>query len=239
MTAMLGMCLVLAAGANVDGRLQEAAALAARQETAAAADAYRALVAEGVDGRDVRYNLGTLSLELERTGDAVLHLRAARRFDPLDDDVRHNLMVALARRSDRLAGEDAASPLLSLGEALPPRLARWAVAAPLLLLGLAMVARGRWRQRKMTAAVAALALTALAGGALWLARRSFEGSREAVVLVDETVARKEPHEDAAAAFTAHAGLWGRVIDEQGAFVRVRLQNGLETWLARDAVGLLP
>lgn len=239
MIAALSLCLALAASDDVDAGLKEAAALAARQEHAAAADAYRALLAEGVDGRDLRYNLGTLSLELDLLGDAVLHLRAARRFDPLDDDVRHNLAVALSRRTDRLAGEGEGATAFSLGERVPPRAARLALALPLLLLGVALAARGAWPRRSLGIAVALLCLLSVAGGALWLLRRAFEGTREAVVRVESTDAKKEPAESAATAFEAHAGLLGRVVDEEGGFVRVRLDNGLETWLARDALGLLP
>lgn len=239
MIGALALCLALAAPDDAELRLKEAAALAARQEHAAAADAYRALLAEGVDGRDLRYNLGTLRLELGELGEAVLHLRAARRFDPLDDDVRHNLEVAQARRADRLAGEASASALLVLGESLPPRAARLAFALPLLLLGVALGALGAWPRRALRVAVALMIGLSLVGGSLWLARRAFEGTREAVVLVESTAARKEPSESAATAFEAHAGLPGRVVDEEGSFVRVRLENGLECWLLRADVGLLP
>lgn len=238
MIAMLSLHLALAAG-GTDARLQEAAALAARQEHAAAADSYRALLAEGVDGRDLRYNLATLSLELDRIGDAVLHLRAARRFDPWDDDVRHNLEVAMARRADRLAGEASPSPVLAVGEATAPGAARLALALPLVLLGVALLARGAWPTRALTVTIVGLVSLSAVGGALWLARRAFEHTRDAVVLVDATAARKEPSDAAATAFEAHAGLSGRVVDEEGQFLRVRLDNGLEVWLARGAVGLVP
>ncbi|MBI1945373.1 MAG: hypothetical protein HYS27_06740 [Deltaproteobacteria bacterium] len=238
---MLALLLhvVLATPADAEARLKSAAELAARQEHAAAFDAYRALLDDGVDGRDLRYNLGTLALEQDRLGDAVLHLRAARRFDPRDDDVRHNLEVALAQRTDRLAGELSTAPLYALGEATPPGAARLAVALPLVLLGVALCARGALDRRWLTQMLAGLLGLVVAGGALWLARRSFEASREAVLLLAEADAYKEPSESAATAFTAHAGLSGLVVDEEGAFVRVRLDNGLEVWLARSAVGLLP
>lgn len=231
--------LALVAPGDAETQLKAAAELAARQEHAAAFDAYRALLDSGVDGRDLRYNLGTLALELDRLGEAVLHLRAARRLDPLDDDVRHNFEIALTRRTDRLAGEASVSPLLALGEATPPEAARWALGLLLALLGAALCARGALERYWLFVAVAALAVLCAAGGAVWLARRTFEGSRDAVLLAAEAPAYKEPSESAATTFTAHAGLSGRIVDEDGQFVRVRLDNGLEVWLARAAVGVLP
>ena len=239
MISALALCLALAAPGDAEVRLKQAAELAARQEHAAAFDAYRALLDEGVDGRDLRYNLGTLALELGRVGDAVLQLRAARRLDPWDDDVRHNLEVALAERNDRLAGEASASPILTLGEAVPPSAARFALALPLALFGVALLLRGAKPRRWLTLVVLGMATLSVVGGSMWLARLAFEGTREAVVLVASTPAQKEPSGSAAVAFEAHAGLSGRIVDEEGRFVRVRLENGLEVWLARDAVGVIP
>ncbi|MCC7072404.1 MAG: hypothetical protein IT383_13835 [Deltaproteobacteria bacterium] len=239
MMLALALQLALAAPDDAELRLRQAAELAARQEHAAAFDAYRALLDEHVDGRDLRYNLGTLALELDRLGEAVAHLRMARRFDPRDDDVRHNLEMALARRTDRLAGETASSPLLALGEATPPTWARLAFALPLALVGVALCAQGALRRRWLWALVLALVALGAAGAGLWLARRAFEATREAVVVRPEAPAFKEPSEAAALAFTAHAGLSGRVVDEVEQLVRVRLDNGLEVWLERAAVVINP
>lgn len=239
MITALALCLALATAGDADARLKDAAELAARQEHAAAFDAYRALLDEGIDGRDLRYNLGTLALELGKTGDAVLQLRTARRLDPWDDDVRHNLEVALAGRTDRLAGEASAAPVLTLGEAVPPAAARLALALPLALFGVALLVRGAWARRWLSVVVLGLAALSVVGGGVWLARLTFEGTREAVVLAAATPAQKEPSESAAMAFEAHAGLSGRIVDDDGQFLRVRLENGLEVWLARAAVGIIP
>lgn len=239
MMLALALQLALAAPHDAEERVRQAAELAARQEHAAAYDAYRALLDEHVDGRDLRYNLGTLALELDRLGEAVAHLRMARRFDPLDDDVRHNLEIALARRTDRLAGESAASPVVALGERTPPSWARAAFAVPLALWGAALCARAALRRRWLGLVLAGCTLLSVMGAGVWLARRSFEATREAVVVRPDVAAFKEPNEAAALAFTAHAGLFGRVVDEQEQFLRVRLDNGLEVWLDRAAVIVIP
>jgi tetratricopeptide (TPR) repeat protein len=247
-TTALGLFCLLASttGAAKDGaaeRLAEAERLIAARETSAAIDLYRALLADGVDGAGLRYNLGTLLLDRGDLGEAVAQLRAAQRRDPLDDDVRHNLEAAVALRSDQVAGTAAVDPWRALGEAVPPRTARLVLAVPLLLLGLcglgaAGVAFGAGSlastrvglAKLFSTGAAALALVAAVGAVVLVARASAEARREAVVVTEEAPARKGPDAEAEIAFTAHAGLLGAVVDESGAFRRLRFDNGLEAWI---------
>lgn len=228
-----------------DARLGEAEALARRNEPAAAADLYRALLAEGTDGAALRYNLGTLALDEGKIGEAVLHLLAARRLAPGDGDIAHNFTVALDARTDRLGGDTVVSPIHALGAAVPPLAARLALAIPLGLVGIALALLGvldgaaRPRARRLVVVTAGvLGLLTVAGAVVRGARASVESTRVAVVLVDATPALKDPAADAAEAFVAHAGLFGDVVDEDGAFLRVRFENGLEAWLEGTAVGVL-
>lgn len=222
-------------------RLAEASELVRRNEPAAAADVYRDLLREGVDGLGLRYNLGTLALDEGKVGEAVLHLRTAQRMSPLDEDVRHNLGVALEARVDRLAGDPVDSPVGALGSAVPPRLARLALAVPLALLGVALALLGvlpMRARRRLRPVVAGLALASVCGAVIFAARTLRERTREAVVMVDAAAAQREPAPRAPEAFVAHAGLLGDVVDESGEFVRVRFENGVEAWLRIGDVGLI-
>jgi tetratricopeptide (TPR) repeat protein len=240
--AMAAVLAAFDARADVALRLQHAEELAATREGDAAMDTYRAVLQQGHDGAALRYNLGTLAFQRGDIGRAVLHLRAAERLDPWDDDVRHNLQVALAARVDQLAADDAQLDVSrALAARTPPRLVRWGLALVLTLLGAALLARALLggaarRVAALLAGVAAAATVPIAG--LWALRLRFEGKDEAVVVVDEVVARKDAGEAAAQAFIAHAGLTGVVVDERGAFLRLRFDNGLETWLPRSSVELV-
>jgi hypothetical protein len=238
---LVACTLATSSRAASDPRFGEAESLAKKKETAAAADVYRELLKDGVDSAGLRYNLGTLALDEGKVGEAVLHLRAAHRLAPGDADVSHNLSVALEARTDRLAGDPVVEPLHALGSTLSPVVARVAFAGPLALLGLLLAALGfvEGRARRAVGLVAgATAALAVLGGGLFIARKSLEGTREAVVLVDETNALKSPEADAASSFVAHAGLSGDVMEESGDFVRVRFENGLEAWLASKDVGFI-
>jgi hypothetical protein len=239
MNAMLALALVAALASSTDARLAQAESLAKKREIDAAADLYRAMLKDGVDGASVRYNLGTLALEQGRVGEAVLELRVAHRLAPGDDDVKHNLAVALDARTDRLAGEATVDPIHVVGEHTAPLIARLAFAIPLALLGALLAALGFVDARRAllrTLAIACAVLTVL-GGAVYAARVSVESTKEAVIVVDATPALKDADDAAAVAFTAHAGLFGDVVDENAGFSRIRFENGLEAWIKNDALGV--
>lgn len=228
---------------DLAARLDEAETLATREKTDAAIDAYLALLSEAGGSADVHYNLGTLYLEAGDLGRGALHLRAALRRDPKHDDAKYNLEVAEAARTDQLVG---VGPGLSVdervGRSVSPGLARALALFPWVLL---MAVLGAWpwlevRGRRLRVVLLFASLAGLLGGMFVLrARLGIERETQAVVLDKETEARKGPTDDAASAFTAHAGLAGVVKEEQGDFLRLRFENGLEAWIATRAVGIVP
>jgi tetratricopeptide (TPR) repeat protein len=240
MVLALATALVTAsvAHAATDARLAQAESLAKKREIDAAADLYRALLKDGVDGAGVRYNLGTLALEQGRVGEAVLELRIAHRLAPGDDDIKHNLTVALDARTDRLAGEATVDPIRVVGEHISPLTARLALAIPLALLGalLALLGFVDARRALLRSLAIGCAVITLFGGVVYAARKSVESAKEAVIVVDATPALKDADDAAAVAFTAHAGLFGDVVDESAGFSRIRFENGLEAWIKNDALG---
>jgi tetratricopeptide (TPR) repeat protein len=238
--ASLFCALLQVAGAvDVGPALKEAETLAIREETEAAIATYEKILEQGDAAPGLRYNLGTLYLEQGDVGRAVLHLRAAVREDPADDDARHNLDVALAGRADQLLGVGPGLPWWqALARQVRPGVAQVAFLAPFLLLLLLIAASpwlpvGRWPK----ALLVVIAVLTIAGGIVLGARMADDRQALAVVLED-TNALKGPDASAATAFEAHAGLSGTVRGEEGAFMRVRLDNGVEAWFERERLGLL-
>lgn len=236
------------AASATEGRLAAASQLAQRGEVDAAIDAYEAVLeelqAKGRDSADVRYDLGTLSLERADLGRAVLHLTAATRLDPRDDDAAFNLALALEARTDRLADVGAAGGAWrAVGASLHPTTTRAAFFALSLLVGLLVALSGflgEGRAKRVVARARDAAIFALlVAGAALAARLSVERETIAVVLVDEIAAKKAPAADAPPAFTAHAGLSGRVVERKDGHARVRLDNGLEAWIEEAALATVP
>ncbi len=224
--------------------LREIEELAVRGQQEPAIEGYRSLLARGVDFPALRYNLGTLYLERGDVGRAVLHLKTALRADPHLDDARYNLERALAGRADELEGTPRAPSLMSsLASGVSSSEASLRFAAALvvfaLLFGLWPWTPPRSLPRRCASAALLLAVAAVALTALMLAARvRADEVKEAVILERELSARAAPSRDAAAAFVAHAGLHGVVVDEEAGFFRLRLENGLDAWFPRAALGVV-
>jgi hypothetical protein len=240
---MLVAALVLCGSATWagDARVDEALRLAGRGESDSARaqlqSLYDELVASEVPtSAALHYNLGTVALQLDDIDDAVLHFLAAARRDPWDDDIAHNLEVALSRRADQVSGSGARP----MGARLPAGAVRllWGAALALLGVAVAVAFAGAGRLARVGRALVGPAFvgTVLAG-ALMALRLQAE-SVDVAVIVGDVEARPQP-DSRAAGFTAHAGLTGVVVAERDGFVRLRLENGLDVWVERSSLRVVP
>lgn len=227
-----------------DPRVKEAESLAAHGEVDAARAHYQAIFDElsksGAESSPaLHYNLGTLALAEEAPDDigvAVLHLMAAARRAPFDDDIRHNLDVALGLRADQVTSGSSLAP----GARLPAGPVRFALGIALALLGLALAVRGLGGPR--VAAVAGrlvVPLIAIVVVAAVLFALRFQADRtDIAVVMKQTEALPQP-DVTAKGFTVHPGLSGVVVAEQQGFLRLRLENGIDVWVERGAVAVVP
>jgi len=237
---MNALLLVLAVAAVSDPRLKDAERLAASGDIAAARAAitvvHDELAKSGADtSAALHYNLGTLALLDDDLGAAVVHLLAADRRAPGNDDVKHNLELALARRADQVQGARQAP----LGTSLPPGVVRALAGVVWGLLGiaLALTALGGRPARFGRAAARPLVVVAVIACALLAARIVAEDTAIAVVQRDT---RARPQPDASAeGFEVHAGLTGRVVDERDGFSRLRLENGVDVWVGLADLAVVP
>lgn len=224
-----------------DARVKDAERLAAHGELSAARDQYQALHDELVTSgattsAALHYNLGTLALSLDDVGPAVLHLTAATRRDPIDDDAHHNLEVALARRADQVSSTGSQA----VGARLPAGPVQLAFGLALGLLGVVLAISGLGAGRFAAAvrrALGPVAVMVLVTGALAALRHHADGVDVAVTMLD-TEARPQP-EASAKGFTIHPGLTGVVVAEQQGYLRLRLENGIDVWVEHAAVRLVP
>lgn len=232
------LLVVVGVAGATDPRIKDAEGFAAHGEPDTARATYQAVLDElSTSGAPasaaLHYNIGTLALGAGDVSGAVVHLLAAQRRDPLDDDIQHNLAEALSRRADQVEGGTS----MPFGARLPPSLVRFAFAGCLLLLGVVMAAAGLVQRRLPRGVVATTIAAVAASGALWLARVQAERA-VVVVVARDTEARPQP-DATAAGFTVHAGLTGTVVNEQSGFSRVRLENGVDVWVERDATVQVP
>lgn len=242
MTLLLVLALTLAAAPPVAApavpaeRFAQANALYRGGDFGGAAREYEALAAEGFGSPALHHNLGNARLRLGRRGPAIASWERALRLDPGDDDARENLRLARSDDPDRaLVGEP---PLFArLVERTGDALAVALFAVPWWLLWGTLTLRVSQRGRRLPArrALTALALVpalgVMAGGTLLAGRARDRRSPLAVLVVPSSPARAEPSAVLKATFELHEGTRVRVVAAQEDFLRIRLEGGLEGWVA--------
>jgi tetratricopeptide (TPR) repeat protein len=207
-----------------------------------AVEAYRSLLRYDVRDATVEYNLGNAEFRAGNLGRAILHYERARRLDPLDPDIRANLEFARAHCLDRVEEPEVAAIVRGLRAAQdragPDRQA-WVVVGLVWALG-AVLSLGLARPGGFTAAhgwaLAGLLLVLGATAGSWYAtlERS-EGTRVAVVLEDAAEVLAGPGRNNSTLFTVHEGLALRIRSEREEWLQVSLPNGLNGWIAREAI----
>jgi tetratricopeptide (TPR) repeat protein len=210
-----------------------------RGEFPQARERYEKLLAAGLGGPDVLFNLGTTHLAAGDLGQAVLNLERARRLSD-DDDIAANLAVARQRQVDQVVGEEAAVPFTHrLADAVNERILSLAFLS-VLWLGFLVFwvtlrrAPGTRLVPGLVAAVLLASATVLGAGIgvhAWVRTTVVE----AVVMPEALKVREFPGDAAKVAFEVHAGLKVRIMEESGRFVRIRLPNALEGWTEKEGL----
>ncbi len=248
-----GLCLPTpaaqaATSAEPQERLAAATELCTQGKLAECIAEYEQLRGAGYGGADLHYNLGTAYLKAEKLGPGLLNLERALRDAPGDEEILANLERANKLRRDRLEGaaaeEGGEAPLTArIAAHTSPNL--WAALfLALWVPGLfALLLRRFASGRAVRAALLLLGLGALTAslpcGAITAAHALHRAAaREAIVMAPSTPVREGPALLSASSFELHEGLKVRLLDVDGPFVKVRLANGLQGWVSREALAPL-
>ncbi len=189
---------------------------------------YEKLIADGIAGPSLYYNLGNAYFRLGRRGEAILWYERARRLDPRDKDILHNLDLARSQLQDEEAtfGE-------FLDRLLTPRELGWLITILLWLLcsatGLALLASPLWRPRRpaLTAAIVALALCLL-----WLGARVHDlNAPWAVITRPAAEVRSGPGEQFSVGFTVPSGQRVLILGRRNGWMEIGVPSrSLKGWI---------
>ena len=202
---------------------------------------------KGIAHPDLWYNLGNAHYRCGRLGPAIYWYERALKLDPYLADARYNLKVArkqaAARVKDKPVGAEKDPWWVRAVSAFGPNsLAVGFLLLWYLSLGLAIalfyLGRNVWKALAITGTglfgAAALAFGLLLLGQVHLDRTVNLG----VVLPDAVKVLEGPRENAATAFSVHAGLKVRILEADVEWYKIRLSNGDEGWIKRKQVGRL-
>ena len=203
-----------------------------------AALVYEQLIDQGYESGALYYNLGNAYFKQGDLGRAILSYRRAERLYPRDADIRANLEIARAQRTDVYdGGSSATGPVsrLTLDELAQITLLVW-IALALLVVLLLFAKRQTVRRGAASASVAlglVLLLSVAAMGERWYSESS---DHELVVVAEIVDVVSGPGTTYAQEFTLHGGAEARLLEQRGSWTRLELPGGaLQGWVPSSAV----
>ncbi len=236
---------VLQAADSADALFRRGVQAYERGEYAEAVRSFEEAADRGRASAALYYNLGNAYYKQDDIGRAVLNYERARRLAPRDEDIRFNLGVAQLRVVDKIASPEidpiykfflGIKTLLTL-----PQLTRLTILLYLLFMALLIVRqwdRGN-RLSFLRYAVRPILILLIVIGALFALRVHEDMTTvEAVVLQKSVTVLSEPQAAATEVFTLHEGVKVRIIDQSGAYVRLRLADGKDGWAPAGALEII-
>lgn len=225
--------------AEIDVRFESANQAYRSGDYSKAAKLYEEILSQGYESEALHYNLGNCNYKLNHVPAAILEFERARKLDPDDEDIRHNLTLANLRVIDRvepipdLFYVDWWRKCADLASA-----DRWgSLAVGSLWLAVVLCAALLLPYRSFLVR-RIISFVALAGFVLFLVslaaaldRRSREQNHSyGIVFAASTSARSAPDEQSTSLFVLHEGVKVELLDRVGDWNKIRLADGKIGWI---------
>jgi tetratricopeptide (TPR) repeat protein len=208
-----------------------------------AIEAYEQLVAAGVHNAKLYYDLGNAYFLRDDLGRAILYYRRGLRLEPGNRRLQANLRYALSQRIDQFDAstqQDLVPRLLFWHDDLSPR-----TQVTLAVLGFGLVWVGAcvrlfWRRSSLLWFMTGAALVFLLFTSSALVVHAQQTTvRHGVIVAPEARVRKGNGESYALQFPQplHPGAEFVILEERGAWLYIRLENGASGWIRRERAAL--
>ncbi|MBM4168089.1 MAG: tetratricopeptide repeat protein [Ignavibacteria bacterium] len=208
-----------------------------------AAREFESMLKQGYKSAGIYFNVGNAYYRTGNIGKAILAYERARRLEPHDPEIEHNLKLANLRTVDRI---DAVPEFFlvgwirSLASVLAPSatayifLLSWTIA----FISLAILVL-RWfsRATRMFRVIFLISIGGIVLGGSLLALQTIESSSQddAIVVAAVVTAKNSPDEQAVNAFVIHEGLKVRLSDSVGDWIKITLADGKVGWVPSTTV----
>ena len=191
----------------------------------------------------LEYNLGNAHYKLSHIGESILHYERARLINPLDRDLRANLLLAELRAIDRIealpgVGIDKLVSVLFAGNLylvwLILSLATWTTAFIFIAINLKLrVSLSKPFLRGGALVTAALSIVFLLF--LYSTSKRISESSCAIVMDSRVEVRSMPGELGMSLFQLHEGTRACIVSKENEWTQVKLDNGNVGWLLTSAI----
>lgn len=217
-----------------------------QKKYAEAATLFEQVLAEGYKSAELYFNLGNAYYRSNKLGKAIYNYERARKINPTDEDISINLGIAQSRTIDKIdSRENFFIAAVKSGVLTSMSTTTWAWMTVLTLL-LSSVAYFLFRHSSSVALRRSMFFTAVVffiGFCLtyifgYSAMKAKYENKFAIILTSEVRIMNEPTPMAKSNFALHEGTKIRVLENNGDWVLIKLDNGNEGWLQLVDVGII-
>ena len=211
-----------------------------------AIESYEKLIGEGYTAYQLYYNLGNAYYRNNELGKAIYNYELARKLQPDDEDVRINLAIASSKTIDKIDSKEnffISAVKTNVLSSLSTRAWAWITIAFVLVFSVLFfvyMSSGRLAIKRASFIGAAFGLLAFTVTYMlgYSATQAKYENKFAIILSRETRVMNEPTPAATSKFGLHEGTRVHVVDRNGDWLLIRLDNGNEGWLKLQDVGII-
>lgn len=209
----------------------------------AAIKAYSQILETGYESWEVYYNLGNAYYKMGDIGRAILNYERAKKLEPKNEDINHNLEIANLAVVDRIqeipqfflfAWFSSVAHFFSLGLLGGIVLALYFALTLLIILRL-FANSVSVRKVAVVAIIFIGSICLLFVGIFSLRVIENERRNEAIVLANKVDVRSAPDANGTVVFTLHEGVKLEIYDRSLDWVKIRLADGKLGWLHNDVI----
>jgi tetratricopeptide (TPR) repeat protein len=207
---------------------------------------YEKLVNDGYKSYQLYFNLGNSYYRNNELGKAIFYYELARKVEPNDEDIRINLGIASAKTIDKIDSKEnffITAVKTNLLSSFTTNAWAWfsisSLAVACLLFFIFVNSSTLIIKRMSFLLSCVLTITFLVTYFLgYSALKSKVENKFAIITVKEVKIMNEPTANANSKFSLHEGTKIRVVENNGNWLLIKLDNGNEGWLKISDVGII-
>lgn len=208
--------------------------------------AYEELIKTGYNAYQLRFNLGNAYYRDNQLGKAIYNYELARKINPNDEDVRINLGIAASKTSDKIDSKEnffVSAVKTNVLSSFSTAGWAWFTVACSTFFCVMLFAFFISRSILLKRITFFLSFILIIGFIItyflgYSAVKSKYDNTFAIVLSKEVKIKNEPTSTASSKFSLHEGTKIRVVENNGDWVLIKLDNGNEGWVKLSEVGII-
>lgn len=205
---------------------------------------YESILSEGTESAGLYYNLGNAYFKSGNLGQAIANYMRARRLDPGDPDIRHNLEFAHRLPQIQMEGVELNPIRSTLAEFVEPyrlNTLAWISSVLFILLTAALTLRYGLERNNLvvrSGIIVSLMLLLVMVSLTTFKYRHEYLTRRAVIVADESPVYTGASNQSDIELHATPGLVVEIVEESDEFYNVLFENKRRGWILKDLVAVI-